>query len=78
MDNNNKSVYYKLKVRKNQIGDISSFLDGIDGIGYSTTITPEDGIIEICCSITQEKYLKEFIDDLINWVKFKIIDKSYD
>ncbi|MCK5598111.1 DUF4911 domain-containing protein [bacterium] len=73
MKNRTTSIYYLLKVKRDHIGRLSGILEGLDGIGYSRTIDPEKGTVEISAPISQKNNLDDFLSDLPNWVIFKFI-----
>ena len=72
---NRKTTYYRIKLPIKDITTVSSLLEGIEGLGFSRTIDENKGILEIISPQDQEKYLELFLEDLKNWVKYKIIYK---
>jgi len=75
---NNRSIYIVLKTSKRNIGIISSFLDGLEYLGFSRTLNENKGLVEIISPLDQKKEVQSFLDDLTNWIKFKIVKETID
>ena len=75
---NNRSIYILLQTSKRNIGIISSFLDGLEYLGFSRTVDENKGLVQIISPLEQRKEVELFLKDLNNWIRFKVINKTVD